>query len=188
MLCRIFQAKPVESVWGDMNEQQKQSLCQNLWQIIEKIRKVPRPPALDGLYVCLADGSPSVDPLVQNFEDHTAPLTNDDEVRARIYARYYDHNGRKYEHVLPNMLPRSSTSVFTHADIAPRNIMVDEQFNITGLLDWERAGWYPDYWELANITAPACTCGDWQEWMVKTAPVAFRCDLQGINAARAVLF
>jgi aminoglycoside phosphotransferase (APT) family kinase protein len=43
------------------------------------------------------------------------------------------------------MLPRSEHSVFTHADIAPRNVMVDEQKNITGILDWESAGWYPEY-------------------------------------------
>ena len=53
------------------------------------------------------------------------------------------------------MLPRSSTSVFTHADIAPRNIMVDAQYRITGIIDWEAAGWYPDYWGYANIMGPA---------------------------------
>lgn len=41
-------------------------------------------------------------------------------------------------------------TVFTHADIAPRNIMIDEQNKVTGILDWEYAGWYPDYWEYAQ--------------------------------------
>ena len=68
------------------------------------------------------------------------------------------------------MLPQSSLSVFTHADIAARNIMVDESHHITGILDWEAAGWYPDYWEYANIMRPACRHGDWQEWMRHTAP------------------
>jgi aminoglycoside phosphotransferase (APT) family kinase protein len=46
------------------------------------------------------------------------------------------------------MLPHSDVSVFTHGDIAPRNIMVDETYRITGILDWEEGGWYLDYWEL----------------------------------------
>jgi hypothetical protein len=45
--------------------------------------------------------------------------------------------------VLPE-LPKSDTSAFTHADIAPRNIMVD-QGRITGLIDSEDSGWFPDY-------------------------------------------
>ncbi|KAN0071826.1 hypothetical protein V8E54_010422 [Elaphomyces granulatus] len=51
------------------------------------------------------------------------------------------------EHQLPDMLPRSDCTVFTHADIAPRNIMIDEQNKITGILDWE---YYPDYWGYAQ--------------------------------------
>lgn len=59
--------------------------------------------------------------------------------------------------------------MFTHAHIAPRNIMVDKQNNITGILDWGWAEWYPEYWEYAQILRPAFW-GDWSVWMEKTAP------------------
>ncbi|KAF8878819.1 hypothetical protein CPB85DRAFT_1498536 [Mucidula mucida] len=36
--------------------------------------------------------------------------------------------------------------VFTHNDIALRNIMVDGD-RVTGLIDWECAGWFPAHWE-----------------------------------------
>lgn len=36
--------------------------------------------------------------------------------------------------------------VFTHGDIAARNIIVRDG-RIVAILDWECAGWYPDYWE-----------------------------------------
>jgi Phosphotransferase enzyme family len=35
----------------------------------------------------------------------------------------------------------------THGDLAPRNIMV-EGGEITGVLDWETFGWYPEFWEI----------------------------------------
>jgi aminoglycoside phosphotransferase (APT) family kinase protein len=38
------------------------------------------------------------------------------------------------------MLPQSNLSVFTYADIAPRNVMVDKQKDVIGILDWEGAG------------------------------------------------
>ncbi len=58
------------------------------------------------------------------------------------------------------MLHRSDVSVFTHGDIAPRNIMVNETHRITGILNWETAGWYSDYWEYAKIMRPAYRCED----------------------------
>ncbi|KAF8149944.1 kinase-like domain-containing protein [Crassisporium funariophilum] len=41
---------------------------------------------------------------------------------------------------------RPCSVVLTHGDLAPRNIMVDGE-KITGLVDWETLGWYPDFWE-----------------------------------------
>ncbi|PLB33735.1 aminoglycoside phosphotransferase family protein [Aspergillus candidus] len=110
---------------------------------------------------------------------------NDTDVRVRIYKRYLHFGGLRYKDQLPDMLPLSERSVFTHADIAPRNVMVDEENRVTGLLDWEWAGWYPDYWEYAQIMRPAFK-GDCSEWMERTAPQ--RWDLRGIYAARKVLF
>ncbi|KAI0118369.1 kinase-like domain-containing protein [Nemania sp. FL0031] len=36
--------------------------------------------------------------------------------------------------------------VFTHGDLAARNILVRDG-KIVAILDWEFAGWYPEYWE-----------------------------------------
>lgn len=38
--------------------------------------------------------------------------------------------------------------VFTHADFNMRNILVDPRTRrLSGIVDWENAGWYPEYWE-----------------------------------------
>lgn len=37
--------------------------------------------------------------------------------------------------------------VFTNGDIAPYNILVVEDGRISGLIDWEAAGYYLEYWE-----------------------------------------
>lgn len=77
-------------------------------------------------------------------------LMNDSDLRARIFERSPHFGGSLYEREPPYMLPRSDCSVFTHMDIAPRNTMVDEGDKVTGLLDWEYAGLYPDYWVYAT--------------------------------------
>lgn len=39
---------------------------------------------------------------------------------------------------------------FTHGDFKAHNILVDEEGHLSGVLDWESAGWYPEYWEFTT--------------------------------------
>ncbi|KAK0186168.1 hypothetical protein F5146DRAFT_171719 [Armillaria mellea] len=49
---------------------------------------------------------------------------------------------------MPTLFPHDI--VFTHGDLWDHNIMVD-QGHITGIVDWEWAGWLPEYWEYTSI-------------------------------------
>lgn len=40
--------------------------------------------------------------------------------------------------------------VFTHGDFKEHNVLVDEEGRLTGWLDWESAGWCPEYWEFTT--------------------------------------
>ena len=53
----------------------------------------------------------------------------------------------------------------SHNDLAPRNIMVNDNLIITGLIDWENAGWYPEYWEYVKFFQIGIIgAGDWQDY------------------------
>ncbi|KAJ5420905.1 hypothetical protein N7465_003424 [Penicillium sp. CMV-2018d] len=45
---------------------------------------------------------------------------------------------------------RQYRSVFTHADLNPRNIIIDRG-RLSGIVDWECAGFYPEYWEFTRL-------------------------------------
>lgn len=45
---------------------------------------------------------------------------------------------------------RQYRSVFTHADLNPRNILIDHG-RLSGIVDWECAGFYPEYWEFTRL-------------------------------------
>lgn len=51
-----------------------------------------------------------------------------------------------YWHQITTQLGAQFAVVFTHGDIAARNIIVRDG-HIVALLDWEFAGWCPEYWE-----------------------------------------
>lgn len=140
----IIPGTPLAKHWENLDDDEtKQSLCQQTWDLIGKLRReVPQKPELKHLFQCAADGSPTLDPLIRDIkEPPQTPLETDSQLRSRIYERYIHFGGGRYKDELPDMLPRSSCSVFTHGDIAPRNIMVDEEeYRITGLVDWEYSG------------------------------------------------
>jgi hypothetical protein len=46
--------------------------------------------------------------------------------------------------------PTAKTFVFTHHDLAPRNLLLDSSDQLW-LLDWDHAGWYPSYFEYASM-------------------------------------
>lgn len=51
-----------------------------------------------------------------------------------------------YWHQITTQLGADYPVVFTYADIAARNIMI-RAGRFIAILDWELAGWYPEYWE-----------------------------------------
>ena len=75
------------------------------------------------------------------------------------------HDETEFNQFLTNDLPLNEDSwkqiskshgvkhdiVFTHADLNLRNILVDEMGRISGIVDWECAGWYPEYWEYSKM-------------------------------------
>ncbi|KAI0539766.1 kinase-like domain-containing protein [Xylaria digitata] len=153
--------------------------------MIKQLREIPKPPEFQHLYQRSADGSPSHDVLLQDLVDPARPLTDEVSLRTRINERYLFFNGASYRENLLDFLPHSNKTVFTHGDIAPRNIMVNDSASITGAIDREISGWHPDYWEFANIQKPSADW-DWMKWMDHTKPEAW--DITGIEKTRRLLF
>jgi aminoglycoside phosphotransferase len=54
---------------------------------------------------------------------------------------------------------------FAHGDLSSRNIIVRND-NITGIIDSETAGWYPEYWEYTQNT---CNMNYFDSFWVKEA-------------------
>ncbi|KAL5332672.1 kinase-like domain-containing protein [Aspergillus crustosus] len=174
----------LEEKWDTLEATDKERICREVWYLTFQFHFVPQPEELSHLFVCSADGSPLQHPMFKDWEEQPRHLMSDAMVRARIYDLYLRAEGRLYEDILSDMLPRAQASIFTHGDIKPHNILIDEQNKVTGILGWEHAGWYPDYWEYAQAIRYDLQ-GDWPDWMEKTAPRKW--DLTGLNAARNVL-
>ncbi|ESK97396.1 phosphotransferase enzyme family protein [Moniliophthora roreri MCA 2997] len=61
------------------------------------------------------------------------------------------HSMADYCRWLRSLLRDNYSIVLTHGDLHPRKVMVTDtsegRLIITGIIDWEMAGFYPEYWE-----------------------------------------
>ena len=72
-----------------------------------------------------------------------------------------------YIQLLRDLVPMSSKCVFTHGDIRPANIMVEQgedgTWEVVAIIDWEASGFYPEHWESVKMTNNL-TPGDNNDW------------------------
>ncbi|KAF2818060.1 phosphotransferase enzyme family protein [Ophiobolus disseminans] len=73
-------------------------------------------------------------------------------------------NPQSIEDYWRGLLPDNGPVVFTHGDVRPANIIVTatSPTKIVAILDWEMAGWYPDYWEYCKARYTAAHDGEWR--------------------------
>jgi hypothetical protein len=64
-------------------------------------------------------------------------------------------------------MPDSRMITLTHGDLHRGNIISPTNpHRVVALLDWEQAGWYPDYWEYCKACYTSMYNGKWQnQWI-----------------------
>lgn len=62
-----------------------------------------------------------------------------------VFVDVYKVTPIAIQHALRNGLRADHSVVFNHTNVSPCNIIVSDG-RIAGLLDWQVAGWYPEYW------------------------------------------
>lgn len=76
-----------------------------------------------------------------------------------------------YTDDLLSRLPRNAPIRFAHADLHPRNIIVDEATGtITGIIDWATAGFWPGYLEYCRMHTPRIVSPGWEKVLERIFP------------------
>lgn len=68
---------------------------------------------------------------------------------------------KEFTDELLSAFPRDVDIVLSHGDLLPRNIMVDGS-TITAIIDWELAGFYPEYLEYCRMNCPYFMTPNWR--------------------------
>jgi serine/threonine protein kinase len=155
ILMEKMKGRPLDTLWHRLSDAQKDEICNQLRNYLEELRLIaaPEPGRVGNVsYQALIDPRLPKAPCgpfesVQTFQKHLIWKSKDDKGDA----------GRRK---LIDSAERDSPTCLSHCDLNMSNILIDGN-GITGIIDWEMAGWYPEYWEyvMASNMSPHPT---WQ--------------------------
>lgn len=128
----------LEAVWYDSSPEQREAYVEQLADVIRQMRSLQSP---YGKRICSAAGGDLMDHRL-GFFTNKGPFADEDEFNEATLWDVPEPRPSREElcHHIHHPI------VFTHGDFAMRNIMVADG-KISGVIDWEGAGWFPAHWE-----------------------------------------
>ncbi|RAQ65344.1 hypothetical protein COH20_006467 [Aspergillus flavus] len=157
----------LEKVWKDFTYDQKEVLAGDLKRYVSELRKLKgeKIAALNDGKVRVLSGSPDV--------QEGGPFESREEfnqfleligVDTMPHASLDDNSSSSGYSSKEEDAPQGCEEfVFSHGDILPRNILVNDQGKVTALVDWEFAGYFPMYWEYSRASRES---KDWKEFLL----------------------
>lgn len=141
------------AVWPRLGTGQKTFIKDQLNEIMLDLRSIPYPEgsALGGV---AGEGCKDIR---RHLRQSKKPIRSASEFENFLFASPHP-GGQVFVELLRQLYPHQSDLkiVFTHGDLRPDNIAVDmdkcNRWVITGLLDWEYSGFYPEYCEAFKST------------------------------------
>jgi hypothetical protein len=143
--------------WLDRSAESKANLYRNPRSIIDELRSIPPPP---GTRFSTIDRGP----LFGGLEDYSSEpvprlIGPTDTVAQLWHQRYRDmYHDKPYDAAAMDATPPDQDfsltppppdcpPVFSHGTFWLKNVFLDENDNITDVIGWEGAGWWPEWYE-----------------------------------------
>jgi aminoglycoside phosphotransferase len=139
-----------------LTDDQVDLIVRDLQQYTAEIRSIPRKISSD-FQICNSLGGGILDWRIGNSQREILKFQNEGEFHRYLDIAFTaeDKAILKKAHSIQHKI------VFTHADINMRNVLVDENGRISEIVDWECAGWYPEYWEYTKMHFGARVTSRW---------------------------
>ncbi|KAK3941223.1 kinase-like domain-containing protein [Diplogelasinospora grovesii] len=157
----------LRDAWETLSQEDKASVSQQLAGIVKRLRSVERGPADQFIVGSLSRGP--VQDVYFSPDQHKGPFASAREFHD--FVQYVSAAWVPVEERDPDpfrvMLPDTARRL-THGDLHLANILVlrspdGSQISVSGMVDWEQAGWYPDYWEYCKAMIVGPYGDEWRE-------------------------
>ncbi|KAI1850004.1 hypothetical protein JX266_004383 [Neoarthrinium moseri] len=172
--------RQLSELWPSMSDEEMLDVAKQLRGIWDQLRSIPSPGGFGGV-----TGGPLEHRFFKWIEADpkiTGPFGAEEDLSmalARRSHKNWEGSVRRAwtSEFFARNLPRALTnhpSVFTHADLQRKNILVVEvsasqagrrRLEVSAVVDWEDAGWYPSYWEYAACFVDFQWTDSWPEYV-----------------------
>ncbi|KAI1986854.1 hypothetical protein LOZ53_004576 [Ophidiomyces ophidiicola] len=136
--------RPIGQSLNFMTDEQINQAVQDLKQYISELRRIPKPTTME-FQICNSRGEGILDWRIPDSQREKLRFKTEAEFNKYLTDPFWDDIRRQaaVSHDIQHDI------VFTHGDLNPRNILA-ENGKISGIIDWENAGWFPEYWEFTK--------------------------------------
>ncbi|KAI2615881.1 kinase-like protein [Hypoxylon sp. NC1633] len=159
IIMEFVDGKELEEAWDAYSSQDKESVIAQLHGYMEELR------SLKGTFIGAIDGSWCDDHFFDDDRGGYGPFKDEEDFNRGIVKALKQDRSQVHIDVTCDILldtMKGHEIVFTHNDFAPRNILVQGS-KVVAILDWELAGYYPDYWEYCK----AMRRPDWESGWIR---------------------
>ncbi|POR37744.1 Uncharacterized protein TPAR_02066 [Tolypocladium paradoxum] len=144
ILMTRLPGRQLGQAWPSMSESARAQTIRQLKSYFQQLHRL-RPPGPAWIGSC--SKGPAYDHRLNNMST-CGPFASVSEFHDFLVAPVRDCPRPEWVAKYRRRLPDSHSIVFAHADVSWENILVDPTTgNVTGILDWEMAGFWPEWWE-----------------------------------------
>ena len=175
--CFIFmeyiEGCTLESTWPSLGLDDRDIIESQLAGYVAQLRALPcpNPVTLGSLATGLCRDA-------RRMERQCPSITSERQFN-EFLGKFTFRRDSELAQMLLSFLKDNHRIVLTHGDLQPRNILVRGN-TVTGIIDWELGGWYPEYWEYVKGAVHVKSCEGWWRHLGRitgTYPMEWAIDL-----------
>lgn len=155
------EGETLEKAWdGTLSEEDRQLVRRQMRDYLEQMRAIKSP----GGVICTFGNRPAIDSRM--FFEYGGPFTNESDYNDFLVSDLHAFV-TPATNILRSQLRELEPHeiVFTHGDLHAINIIARPGEGIVAVIDWELAGYYPEYLDFVKPFRPAMwKCGYYQEF------------------------
>lgn len=162
----------LQAAWDTLTAKERSEIAALVKDAMDELRSIKPPNYLGGInHQPFSDGVfwvPDHNPAI------SGPFANQSDMNEGILERLRQSEPAPYVEFMRGLIEgtlHDHRTVLTHGDLQPKNIMINRigtqedgsgRFEIR-LIDWEMAGWYPEFWEFCSATIACRWKPNWLE-------------------------
>lgn len=162
ILMEYIQGEVLQEAWDEASGEWKASIIQQLKTFMAELRSIK------GNLIGTVDGQSCRDQFFEDQSETYGPFATEKDFHNALIDVMRATQQNAWVEIVAGFVQSlpAHEIVLTHSDLAPRNIIVRDG-KVVAILDWELAGYYPEYWEYVK----AYYLPSWDSGWIKERPL-----------------